>query len=97
MARSLSTLEQPGKAASQSSSPIVIGGFGGSGTRVVVSLLQAAGVIMGSRLNGSPDLLDFVPLFDALNLLMPAFFRQACNLNNILELTPEEWSSRMGA
>jgi len=65
MARSLSTLEQPSKAASQSSSPIVIGGIGGSGTRVVVSLLQAAGVFMGSRLNGSLDLLDFVPLFDA--------------------------------
>jgi hypothetical protein len=31
----------------------------------MVNLLQAAGVVMGSRLNGSLDLLDFVPLLDA--------------------------------
>jgi hypothetical protein len=65
MVRLLSTLEQPVKASPQSSSPIVVGGIGGSGTRVVVNLLQAAGVVMGSRLNGSLDLLDFVPLLDA--------------------------------
>ena len=59
MARSLSTLEQPGKAASQSSPPIVIGGIGGSGTRVVVSLLQAAGIFMG-RLAGPAGLRAFV-------------------------------------
>lgn len=65
MVRLLSTLEQPVKASPQSSSPIVVGGIGGSGTRVVVNLPQAAGVVTGSRLNGSLDLLDFVPLLDA--------------------------------
>ena len=45
--------------------PVVVGGIGGSGTRVVVQLLQAAGLCMGKRLNASLDLLDFVPQFEA--------------------------------
>lgn len=45
--------------------PVVVGGIGGSGTRVVVQLLQSAGVCMGNRLNASLDMLDFVPQFEA--------------------------------
>lgn len=44
--------------------PIVIGGTGGSGTRVVHELLEAAGIYMGSNLNISRDAMDFEPLLD---------------------------------
>lgn len=38
--------------------PIVIGGTGGSGTRVVTRILSRAGWFMGSNLNNSDDTLD---------------------------------------
>ena len=43
--------------------PIVIGGIGGSGTRVVTQLLQSLGFDMGSDLNESLDDLRFTALF----------------------------------
>ena len=43
--------------------PIVIGGIGGSGTRVVTQLLQTLGFNMGSDLNESLDDLGFTALF----------------------------------
>jgi hypothetical protein len=46
--------------------PILIGGTGGSGTRVVQSLVESAGVFMGHNLNESKDALDFEPLLDRL-------------------------------
>lgn len=47
-----------------SSSPIVVGATGGSGTRAVHGVLARAGVFMGVRLNGSGDAMDFVPFLD---------------------------------
>jgi hypothetical protein len=45
-------------------SPIVVGGVGGSGTRLVVQLLQDADVAMGLRCNPAGDSMPFVPLYD---------------------------------
>ncbi len=47
-----------------SSSPIVVGGTGGSGTRAVHGVLARAGVFMGVRLNGAGDAMDFPPFLD---------------------------------
>lgn len=44
--------------------PIVIGGTGGSGTRVVQSIIEKAGVFMGTNLNISKDAMDFEPFLD---------------------------------
>jgi Sulfotransferase family len=38
--------------------PTVIGATGGSGTRAFATVLQSAGIFMGSRLNGAGDSLD---------------------------------------
>ncbi|MDA7840595.1 sulfotransferase [Luminiphilus sp.] len=43
--------------------PVVLGGIGGSGTRVVTQLLQSLGFDMGSDLNQSLDDLGFTALF----------------------------------
>ncbi len=45
------------------SGPIVIGGVGGSGTRVIAELLQMLGVFIGNDLNESLDNLAFTLLF----------------------------------
>lgn len=45
-------------------SPIIIGATGGSGTRVIRSLLAHSGVFMGVRLNGPGDAMDFEPFLD---------------------------------
>ena len=42
----------------------MIGGTGGSGTRVVQSILERAGVFMGARLNESKDAMDFEDYLD---------------------------------
>lgn len=47
--------------------PIIIGGLGGSGTRVVCSILQACGYDMGTDLNTSLDNLSFTYLFKEAN------------------------------
>jgi Sulfotransferase family len=44
--------------------PIVVGGVGGSGTRMVVHMLQALGVSMGSVRNASEDAMPFVSVYD---------------------------------
>ena len=44
--------------------PVVVGGVGGSGTRLVVQLLQGLGVSMGRHLNESKDAMPFVPVYD---------------------------------
>ena len=43
--------------------PIIIGGTGGSGTRVVAQIIQSMGVFLGSNLNASSDALD-IAAFD---------------------------------
>jgi hypothetical protein len=48
----------------QWSAPIVIGGTGGSGTRLIARLLREMGVDLGTRVNGAEDALSFVPLYD---------------------------------
>lgn len=45
--------------------PIVIGGSGGSGTRVFVRLLKQAGIFMGSVLTRNEDAQPFVDFYDA--------------------------------
>ena len=44
--------------------PIVVGGLGGSGTRLVVQMLQQIGVFMGAFRNASEDAMPFVPVYD---------------------------------
>ena len=44
--------------------PLVIGGIGGSGTRVVAGLVRYAGFFMGKNLNVSGDAMDFVEFYD---------------------------------
>jgi hypothetical protein len=44
--------------------PLVVGGVGGSGTRLVVQLLKNLGVSMGLNLNASEDALAFVPFYE---------------------------------
>ena len=51
--------------------PIAIGGVGGSGTRVIASILKEVGIYIGGDLNHANDNLWFTLLFkhrDALNL-----------------------------
>ena len=43
--------------------PVVVGGVGGSGTRVIAQLLQSLDFDMGSDLNESLDDLSFTALF----------------------------------
>lgn len=50
-------------------SPVVVGGVGGSGTRVVAQMLMQAGVYMGEMLNEPNDNLWFTLLFRRPNLL----------------------------
>jgi hypothetical protein len=45
--------------------PIVVGGTGGSGTRIVQAVLARAGASMGARLNEAGDAMDFEPFLDA--------------------------------
>ncbi|TDG15112.1 hypothetical protein E2F43_02425 [Seongchinamella unica] len=51
-------------------SPIVIGGVGGSGTRLVISLLRKMGVSFGGELNDSLDNLWFSLLFVRRSILL---------------------------
>lgn len=46
------------------SPPIVVGGVGGSGTRLIAQMLQDIGVFMGSVRNVSEDAMPFVPVYD---------------------------------
>jgi hypothetical protein len=50
-------------------SPVVIGGVGGSGTRVVAEFLMKSGYAMGEDLNNSNDNLLFTLLFKRLSIL----------------------------
>ena len=45
-------------------SPVIVGGFGNSGTRLVTNVLRSAGVDMGSRTNESEDAMCFIPIFE---------------------------------
>ena len=44
--------------------PVVVGGTGGSGTRLAARLLRELGVDLGARVNGAEDALAFVGLYD---------------------------------
>lgn len=45
-------------------SPVVIGGTGGSGTRMVQDVVSGIGFFMGKNLNESNDAMDFEPFLD---------------------------------
>jgi hypothetical protein len=47
----------------RSNSPIIIGGIGGSGTRVIAEILMRVGIYLGNKLNESLDNLWFTGLF----------------------------------
>jgi hypothetical protein len=47
--------------------PIVVGGTGGSGTRMVVQMLTGLGVQMGTRCNHAGDAEPFMPLYERFN------------------------------
>lgn len=49
--------------------PVAIGAIGGSGTRVVASILEDVGFHMGSNLNGAHDNLEFTRRFKKLEVL----------------------------
>jgi hypothetical protein len=66
--------------------PIVIGGTGGSGTRVVQSILEKAGLFMGNNLNVSKDALDFVQF---LNRDVPEVLKLKRTLSYRIEDLPE--------
>jgi Sulfotransferase family len=44
--------------------PVIAGGIGGSGTRLVAQMLQSLGFSMGQHLNGAGDALPFTPVYD---------------------------------
>lgn len=53
--------------------PIVIGGTGGSGTRAVRAVLEAAGAFMGAQVNKAGDALAFEPFLDgSVNAILSA-------------------------
>lgn len=66
--------------------PFVIGGVGGSGTRVFVDILQKAGCYIGNRLNPSKDSLAFVPLYDK---WIPKILTDDVSKNEELDLVNE--------
>jgi hypothetical protein len=64
--------------------PIIVGGTGGSGTRVVQSILQKAGIFMGKNLNGSGDAEE---LFTYTNNTIPNILTHTKSINyNLLDL-----------
>ncbi|MFV8818294.1 sulfotransferase [Haliea sp. E17] len=58
------------KVGPEDGAPVVIGGLGGSGTRLVASLLRRMGVFLGGELNGSLDNLWFSLLFVRRSILL---------------------------
>ena len=44
--------------------PLIVGGTGGSGTRMLVQMLRELGVDMGAHVNASEDALHFVAIYD---------------------------------
>ena len=47
-----------------SDNPVLVGGLGGSGTRIVCQILIDGGYYMGANLNSYNDSLDFVPFYE---------------------------------
>lgn len=81
--------------------PILIGGVGGSGTRVITQVLQKANIFMGSELNTSLDNMNFAPQFPIMrNLIQQG---QAINeteresiINQLIHTTTASLLAQMG-
>jgi len=73
----------------KTSSPLAIGGLGGSGTRIVATLLQLYGYYFGSDLNEARDNLWFTLLFKRHSALLETDF-------SFLELTDIFFSALQG-
>ncbi|MCF7983292.1 MAG: sulfotransferase [Thiohalocapsa sp.] len=71
----------------QSPVPIVVGGTGGSGTRVLRKVLCELGVFMGSRVNGPGDAIDFS---DVLNRHLGPLLAYTRTLDYRLDDLPDE-------
>ena len=65
-----------------SEAPVAVGGVGGSGTRLVASLLQASGIHLGTDLNVANDTLWFTLLFKRAEVLAASdtAFDAACQV-----------------
>lgn len=68
--------------------PIVIGGCGGSGTRLAVEMLRRAGVFMGHHLNESLDAMHFVPFLEE---KIPAILSETKRLDYALPAHVTPW------
>jgi len=87
--------------------PIVVGGVGGSGTRVVAEILQHLGVFLGHDLNDPKDHLSFTLLFkrpswlstrlDNADALEPGFSLLAKRLCGVGRPSASEWAFLMRA
>ncbi len=71
--------------------PIIVGGTGGSGTRVVQALLEHAGIFMGKRLNEPKDAMDFDEFFAN---SIPQILRETRRVDYRLEDLPQPLVSR---
>lgn len=76
--------------------PVVIGGLGGSGTRLAAELLRIAGFYIGSELNSANDNLWFTILFKRIEILSASEIEFSYLLEIFLQLmgkaSPEELS-----
>jgi hypothetical protein len=54
---------------SPGASPVIIGGVGGSGTRLIAQMLKELGFYLGSDLNSANDNLWFTLLFKRIEIL----------------------------
>lgn len=75
--------------------PVAIGGLGGSGTRLIASILSQAGYFMGADLNNAMDNLAFTLLFKRAELWPPELHSKeidkACNIFIKASLTQRVW------
>ena len=74
------------KSAKENKSPVIIGGSGGSGTRVVAEILKQSGVYIGQDLNKSNDNLLFSYLFKHPNRFAKELNKNDSRLNEIFNL-----------
>ncbi len=69
--------------------PVVIGGIGGSGTRLVAQIFEKNNYFLGANLNASYDNLDFSSLFPELRTLLQTYGRQdmvvKAHINSVLQ------------
>ena len=68
-----------------SDGPVVVGGVGGSGTRVVAELLRSLGIFMGDDLNHANDNMRLAGMFTTFQSLIPGLPTADVDLDDILD------------